>query len=357
MKSFFIDFFPPPDYLSMPAVGLDISDLSIKYAELMRKDGDIAIRNFGEMLMPAGMIEAGEIKDKEKLIEFLKPLKKEFKSKYIISCLPEEKAFLAKFEIPIMKDEDIKSALEMQIEENVPLTSQEAIFDFDVIKGAPDSNHFDIFMIAFHKNTVNDYTEVFTGAGFEPLVFEMEVQAAARTMVPKGEKGALILVDFGRTRTSMAIVSDGQVYFSSTLRVAGQEIDKMLMKNLGVDQFQAEKIKKEQGFTKDNEKIFNSILPIVSVIKDEVGKAIDYWNSRVKNDQAKKISKILLCGGDSNLFGFSEYISYELKLPVELGNPWVNILSFDKHIPEIELKDALKYATALGLALREARYE
>lgn len=357
MKGFFVNFFPPLDYLSMPAVGLDISDLSIKYAEFYRQGGTITIRHFGEKLMPAGMIEAGEIKDKEKLIEFLKPLKKELKSKYIISCLPEEKAFLAKLEIPVMKKEDIRPALELQLEEHVPLTVQEAVFDFDVIKSTSDINHFDIFMIAFHRSVVDDYTEIFIRAGFLPLVFEMEIQAAARTIVPEGEKGTAILVDFGRTRTSMAIISDGEVYFSSTIRVAGQEIDKMLMKNLGLDQFQAEEIKKEQGFTKDNEKIFNSILPVVSVIKDEVGKAIAYWNSRLKNNESKKISKILLCGGDSNLFGFPEYISYELKLPVELGNPWVNILSLDKHIPEIELKDALKYATALGLALREARYE
>jgi len=60
----------------------------------------------------------------------------------------------------------------------------------------------------------------------------------------------------------------------------------------------------------------------------------------------------LLCGGDANLIGFPEYLSYELKLPVEIGNPWINILSFEKRIPEIELRESLSYAIALGLALR-----
>jgi len=88
---------------------------------------------------------------------------------------------------------------------------------------------------------------------------------------------------------------------------------------------------------------------------------MSYWDSQLNERgksalpaevKGKKIAKILLCGGDSNLFGFSEYLSYELKTPVELSNPWINITSFSEHIPEIELRESLIYTTALGLALR-----
>jgi len=355
MKNFLINYFPPPDYLAMPAIGFDISDLSIKYVEFSKRGDRLIINRFGERLMPQGMIEAGDIKDKERLINFLSPLKKELKSKYITSCLPEEKAFLARLDMPVMDREDLRKAIELELEEHIPLSLGEAVFDFDV-KREDGEDHLDVFVIAFPKSVVNDYTEVFTRAGFLPLIFEMEIQAAARAVVSRDEKKTFILVDFGRTRSSMAIVRGEEVFFSSTIRVAGQDIDKMLMKNLDIDQFQAEKIKREQGMARENEKIFNSILPIVSVIKDEISRAIFFWNSRVKDDDDKKISKVLLCGGDSNLLGFPEYVSYELKLPVEIGNPWVNVLSFDEQIPEIELRDALKYSTAIGLALRKLKY-
>ena len=338
----------------MPALGLDISDRSIKYVELGKKREEIFIRRFGGHLIPRGLIEAGEIKDKEKLIGLLKNLQKELKSKYLIIALPEEKAFLARVKLPMMKEEEIRGALELQLEEHIPLSINEAIFDFNVTREVSGSNYIDVCLIAFPKKVVEDYRDVFIKAGFIPLVLEMEMQASARTIVPQNEKKTLVVVDFGQTRTSFSIVSRNEVQFTTTIRVAGEELEKALMRNLKVDQIQAEKIKKESGFrkSKENEKIFNSILPIISVIKDEIGKCINYWNSNFGDNDLKKVSKILLCGGDSNLFGFSEYLSYELKLPVEPGNPWVNIFSFEEHIPEIELKDSLSYAIALGLALR-----
>ncbi len=352
--NFFTKFFPPPTYLLMPALGLDISDRSIKYVGLGKKKEKIFIQRFGGHLIPRGLIEGGEIKDKKKLIGLLKDLQKELISKYIITALPEEKAFLARIKLPMMKKEEVRGALELQLEEHIPLSVNETIFDFKITGEKPDSNYMEICLIAFPKKVVEDYRDVFTEAGFIPLAMEMEMQASARAIVPQGEKNTLAIVDFGQTRTGFVIVGKNEVQFATTIKVAGEELEKALMRNLKVDQVQAEKIKKERGFikSKENEKVFNSILPIISVIKDEIGKCINYWDSNFGDNDLKKVSKILLCGGDSNLFGFLEYLSYELKLPVELGNLWVNIFSFEEYIPEIELKDSLSYATALGLALK-----
>lgn len=343
-RDFFLNVFPPPKYLQMPAIGFDISDRSIKYVEICKKQGTIFVRRFGEYLIPESIIESGEIKQKEKLTDFLKTIQKELKLEHLIVALPEEKVFLAKVKLPLMKKEEIRGALELQLEEHIPLSVNEAIFDFDI----SDKNYLDINLIAFPKGIVESYRDVFVGAGFTPLVFEMEVQAASRVMVPNNEIQTIILVDFGRTRTTLTIISGTKPQFTSTIKVGGEDLEKSLMKNLEIDRFQAEKIKKNQGLvkSKENEKIFNSLLPLVSVIKDEIHKLIIYCNSQ------NRVSKILLGGGDSNLIGLPEYLSYELKLPVELGNPWVNIISFKEHIPEIELRESLIYATALGLALR-----
>jgi len=359
MSNFFLKFFPPPKYLQMPAIGFDISDRSIKYVELCKKHGTIFVKRFGEHLLPEGIIEGGEIKQKEKLTDFLKTIKKEEKSDYLIVALPEEKAFLARTKLPLMGKGEIRGALELQLEEHIPLSADEVIFDFNIIKENTEKKNFDINLIAFPKLFVGGYRDIFINSGFTPLVFEMEVQAAARVIVPKNERQTVIMIDFGRTRTTLTIISDNKPRFTSTIKVAGEDLQKALMKNLQIDQFQAEKIKKEHGLvkSKENEKIFNSLLPIVSVIKDEIWKCINYWDSHLEeNDYSKSVSKILLYGGDSTLIGLPEYLSSELRLPVELGNPWVNILSFEEHIPEIELRESLIYTTALGLALRAIDY-
>ena len=93
---------------------------------------------------------------------------------------------------------------------------------------------------------------------------------------------------------------------------------------------------------------------MVSVIKDEAAKQAAYWVSHNEDDKkTDKIAKIFLCGGESTLAGLPEFLSYELKIKVELGNPWVNIVSFEDYIPEIERRDSLAYSTVVGLALRQ----
>ena len=53
--------FPPPRYLQMPALGMDISDRSLKFVEILEKGGALRLGRFGKRTLPEGLIEAGEI--------------------------------------------------------------------------------------------------------------------------------------------------------------------------------------------------------------------------------------------------------------------------------------------------------
>ena len=358
-KNFFLDIFPPPDYLRMPVLCLDLSDKSLKYIELQRKNGAVSVRRFGSYALEEGIIEKGEIKKKERLISFLKPIREKLKTELIIASLPEEKVFLSRIKFPLMEEDKIKEALSLQLDEYVPLPDTEAIFDFDIINdfiGNKGQVHLHLNLAAFPRSFVESYRDIFTGAGFIPVAFEMEAQAFARAVVPKEEMGDVMVVDFGRSRTTFAIASGGKVQFATTINLAGEEIEKVFISHLKIDRSEVEKAKRDIGLIKrkGNEKLFESLNSIVSVIKNEAAKQAAYWASQNEDDKKNdKISKIILCGGESTLAGLPEFLSYELKMRVELGNPWVNAVSFEDYIPEIEMRDSLAYSTAIGLALRQ----
>ena len=358
-KKLFVDILPPPDYLRMPVLCLDLSDKSLKYMELKRKNGMISVKRFGLYALESGMIEGGEIKQKDKLISFLKSIKEELKTELVIASLPEEKVFLSRIKFPLMDEDKIREALSLQLEEYVPLPGAEAIFDYDVINDFIENkerSHLHLNLAAFPGSFVESYRDIFTGAGFIPAAFEMEVQAFARAVVSKEETGSVMVIDFGRTRTTYAIVSGGKVQFATTIALAGEEIEKALILHLKIDRSQVETAKREIGLIKrkGNEKLFEALSPMVSVIKDEAAKQAAYWESHNEDDKKKEeISKIFLCGGESTLAGLPEFLSYELKIKVELGNPWANVASFEDYVPEIEKMDSLAYSTVIGLALRQ----
>lgn len=360
-NKWFSDFLPPLEYLKMSATGIDVSDRSIKFVGLYTKKDNVFISKFGSRIIPTGIIESGEIKDKERFIEFLDSLRKELNIKFINVALPEERAFLSKIKLPPIKEDEIRNTIELQLEEHIPLPLDNIIFDFEFLdtdtgnKKNKYKNTFWVNIVAFPKSLIEDYRDVFVKAGFTPLVFEMEAQALARVVVPKGEKGSFLLVDFGATRVTFVIVSNTKIQFTSTIFIGGDKVNEALAKDLNIDTFQSEEIKKARGLvrSKGNEKVFNSLLRIVAAVKEEIDKHIMYWNSRVEpSEDEKMIRKILLCGGCANMIGLPEYLSYEFRLPVERANVWININPLKEHIPEIEYKDSLIYATALGLALR-----
>ena len=105
------------------------------------------------------------------------------------------------------------------------------------------------------------------------------------------EMDNVMVVDFGRTRTTFAIVSGGKVQFATTIAFAGEEIEKAFILNLKIDRSQVEAAKRDIGLIKrkGNESLFESLRPLVSVIKDEAAKQAAYWVSQ--NEDNKKMVK------------------------------------------------------------------
>lgn len=349
-----LSLFPLPGYLRMPAAGIDISDRSIKYVELKKHENEFRLRKFGEQTIEEGIIAGGVIKKEDNLVGYLKELRKKIGNDYVISSLPEEKAFLKVVRIPEMEESQVKKSMELQLEEIVPLAAKDVVFDCEII-GRLQKRGVEVSLSAFPLALANDYAGVFHKAGFTPMAFEVENQAIARALLPSQQKGTVMIVDFGRTRTSFLVAEEGVVKFTSTIPVAGESLNKSLANNLKMDIFEAERLKHKQVVNKKmDEKIVTAVLPVISSIKNEMQRIFAYRRAREENQNAdkKEIERIILCGGDSNLAGLTDYLSYELNKVVELGNPWLNVTSFRDYTPEIERRESLAYVTAIGLALR-----
>ncbi len=354
------DLFPAPNYLRMPAIGFDIADKSLKYVELKRSRNNIRLGAFDNKPIPAGIIDSGQIKQKEEFINFLKNFRKDIKNKYLIVSLPEEKTFIGNIQLPLMEEKEIRGSLELQLEEHIPLPVKEVIFDYEIwdknCGSNGDKNHLDISFTAAPSELVNLYRDVLRSAGFTPLVFETEPHALIRALIQPEAKNSQMIIDFGKTRATFIIACGREIGLTSTIKVAGETLDISLSRAFSITPEQGEKLKKEQGLlgSEKDGKATSALLSVVSVIKNEAARHLDYWKAHAtdRSETIKEVEKIILCGGDANLIGLPEYLSHELKIPAELGNPWLNIASLEEYIPEIEQNQSLAYATALGLALR-----
>jgi type IV pilus assembly protein PilM len=355
----FLRMFPVPKFLEMPSVGLDISDQSVRFLEIIPKKEGFVIGRFGNRDIPSGVVVSGEIIKPEGLQEVLLGLKKEFGLHFVRVSLPEEKVYLFKTSVQKGDSEEMRNNIEFQLEDNVPLSPAEVVFDFDPIKVSEStSNEVGVSVSVMPENIVQSYAKAIEAAGLVPLSFEIEAQAIARSVVPFGDLGTYMVVDFGKTRTGISIKSEGVIRYTSTLDIGGNSLIVALQKVFSITEVEAEKIKKEKGLSKnvEDKEIFNALLTSVSVLRDEISRHYMYWHNTKdrEGNPPGQIQKIILCGGDANLIGLIDYLSSSLRISVELANVWINVLDFDKNIPPINFSDSLRYATTVGLALRTA---
>lgn len=355
-KSFF-DHFPAPAFLNLPFVGLDISSKAVRILELKHVGGHMEVGRYGERMLSAPF-EVENIASNEELKKVLQSIQREFKLHYVKTTLPEEEAYLFKTDVAEGTPEEMRTAIEFRLEENVPISGEEALFDFHLFKKKADSQ-YEATVTVLPKKTIDSYTKLFLECNMEPLSFLLEPTAISRSVVKRGDASAYIIVNLGEVKTGISIVSDQAIQFTSTVNIGSESFTSAISKEFNVSAEEAEKIKKEKGLVRqdDNTDVFFALANSVSVLKDEIERVFMYWHSHQdKNDaSAKNISKVVLCGKDSTMQGLKDHLAISLKVPVELANVWGNLFSFDEVIPPISQEDSLNYAACVGLLLPKTK--
>ena len=316
---------------SFPAIGVDISDESFKFVRF----------------------EEGEIKDISTVASVLKDALAEYRRKfpYLVLSLPEEKGFLRLIKIQKIPESEIRRALEFQIEEHIPFPPSELIFDYQLLpRSFATKGDTSLVVTAYPRVLVESYVDAVKRAGFIPVILELESQAVARAVVPRGSMEALLVGDIGRTRTTFSIVYHGQVLFTSTIKMGGRDIDDILMKTLHVSEIEARDVKIGRGIDTSSEEIIKSLSPTLDAFKEEAGRQIVFWNHR-REAGVPAIGRIYLCGGDAHLKGLPEYITQELHISCERARIWENLFDLNAYVPSMTAHEMLRYATAIGLAL------
>jgi len=358
-KGVFHRIFPPPKFLQMRTAGLDISDHSIRYVNLIDARNGFKIASFGARRVPDGTIESGEVKDIDGLVKAFNGLKADLGTAFVNVSLPEERAYIVKLRTPRLKRAEIRTGLDLQLSEHVPLSSSEAVFDYDLLgnQNKKRRGYLDVALSVMPRSSVEKYLAFLSRIKLLPMAFEIEAQATARAVIPKGDQGTFMIVDLGETRTGISVVEREVVVLSSSVNIGGQLITVSIQKALSVSFEEAERIKIEKGLTggKQDDRLFPAIMSVVAALRDEIGKHFMYWHTHKDQDGESHppIEKIILCGGNAPMHGLGDYLSSGLSMEAELANVMVNIRSLDEYIPDINFNESLRYATAIGLALRD----
>ena len=344
--------FAPPGYLALPTAGVDISTSGIKIAFLAEREKGLELAAFGEEHLGEGVVAGGEIADRAAVIAGLTSLAKKHNIRFANIGLPEARGYLFEAEVEGKTQEEWRNAIESHIDEYVPIPPAEVMFDLvPVAKGEKTR----VSGIGYARRVVEESVSALEEAGITVRAVESENFALPRALLAHGDQDTVLIIDIGKTTTKLLVVSARVPRLATTLDIGGHALTLAVEKHFGVSEEEARRIKAEKGIVSgtENDEYLAAMLSTVSVIREEIGRRLDYWQSHAAESGHEPVTRAVLVGGNATVRGLPEYLEAGFKVPVELGDVFVNLASRDEWLPPVDYMQSLAYGTAIGLALRE----
>lgn len=294
--------------------GLDISDYSIEALQIKRG----RIFRSARIILEQGIIEDGNILDKEKLIKKVKEVisKAKIKTKRVVLSLPESRVFIHNFSG--ISEEKI----EQEAVKTIPFNPEEVYFDI-----------LDDLYVCGQKNIIDSYKEVLEGAGLLPVIFDIEPLSLGRALKAKD----CLIIDIGARTTNFSIFdSEGRMKVSASIDRAGNYFTQAISEKLKIPLEKAEQIKKQYGLdsAKKSGRVMLILQKELQPIVKEAQKIIDFYNQEIK--------QVLLVGGSALIPKLRDYFSSNLDLEVKIGKPAL-------------FSQSILFNTVIGSALRSIK--
>ncbi len=337
-------------------IGLHINNHAIKALQFGISKNSNSVKAFTNVAMPKGLIINDDFTDHDALADLIsrsldKPQHGSFSTNRVIVALPESKSFVRIIPMQLMSDSEVGNAIMFEAESYIPLPMDQVYFDWQVLERKSDG--MDVLVIASPKAYVDNYISILEKANLKIAGIETEAQSVSRALVPTKIKEPILIADMDAFKTALVMVQDGALQFTSSIPIAGNIFTERLAKVASIPAPEAEKIKRELGFT-NTVQYPNLKLQLMPVMEDLAAEIKNILKFHYDHHETH-IATLLLTGGGAKLQHIAESLEPLLvdyaPLKVTVSNPLEHI----PNLQEVALGpyEALSFVTAIGLALWE----
>ena len=351
-------------------IGVDVGSTAVRVAEVAVGDIPVVVRAAQVPLAP-GVVEAGEVRQPEAVAEALRVVwaRSGVKSKQVHLGVGNQRVVVREIALPWLPEKELRDTLAFQVQEFIPMASDEALLDFDPLGELDQGGRrmVRILLVAAHKGMVNALVEAALAAKLDPQGIDLSPFAVIRA-VGTGDEGLDLdssgdeaIIDIGAQVTSICVHDRGVTRFVRILPSGGRDITLALASGLGVDDDVAERLKRGERVEVNGEgatplpeprEIRQLALTRAGSFVDEVRSSLEFYTAQMPNAQ---VGRMLVVGGGSRLDGLIELLQERLPVPVDRGR------LFERAKSEIELSAEASVAAeavlsvAVGLAIPDRR--
>ena len=387
-------------------IGVDVGSTAVRVAEVAAGDIPVVVRA-AQVPLPPGVVEAGEIRQPEAVAEALRELwsKSGVKSKQVYLGVGNQRVVVREVALPWLPEKELRDTLGFQVQEFIPMASDEAVLDFDPLGEMDQGGRrmVRILLVAAHKPMVNALVESALAAKLDPQGIDLTPFAVIRA-VGTGDEGLDLdssgdeaIVDIGAQVTSICVHDRGVTRFVRMLPSGGRDITLALAAGLSVDEDVAERLKRGDSIEAptqvepsagepaielpppadslpvdgppvdtlpveaprgvpaqlpDPTEVRQLALTRAGSFVDEVRSSLEFYTAQMPNAQ---IGRVLVVGGGSRLDGLLELLQERLPVPVDRGRLFERAKSEIELSAEASAEAEAVLSVAVGLAIPARR--
>jgi len=324
---------------------IDVGSYYIKFIEGREKRGGYFIRNIGYVPNPVADIKNTEDeRQKEFFINFLKKTlkSKKVKSKQTILSLSGINTIIHIFEIPNLPEEEIESAVKLEIMQVVPEGIKNLDYDYFVI---PQKEKKEIVFVGYSKNKTSSFVEILNRCRLNPIIIDHDCLAIYNFIQKyEKEKEILFLLNIGYSTTNFLLAEKNGFLLLRDLPYGVKNFISAVCENKNIPFNEGEiYFKKKENTGTIKEIVKNSLTDYFSEIKT----GIEYFKNKVN----KTPENLFITGGGGLWDGSVDVFRKAIDIETGIFNPFDRIK--EAEIPIDIRKKGTIFAVAFGLLGRE----
>jgi type IV pilus assembly protein PilM len=273
------------------------------------------------------------------------------KSKSVVIGLPSSKTFTTVIELPVMPEAELKSTLKYQIDQYIPMATNEAKVDWALLgTSLHDPKQQEILLASTANAYAEERLEFIESLGLDVIASEPDPLAMVRSLLPAGVPDGRLIIDVGELSTDLAITFGDSPRLVRTIPLGVKTLIKAAVQNLNVQEDQARQFILKFGLAPDRleGQVYRSLESTLENFATELTKSIKFFQTRYPNTP---VGGILLSGYAAIVPLFGEYVTAKTGVPSVIANPWQKVRVSQADQQQL-MTVASEFATVIGLAQR-----
>lgn len=337
-------------------LSIDIGFRNIKIVQVVVKNNEISIKNFGIAATPRNCIKNGAIKDVDTVTKEIRRVidNNHINTKNAKIVMSGTNIISRIFMIDKEPGRDIDSLVRSTVTQYMPINTEEHQIDYKVLQELRENgvDKIKVFVTAVAKRIIQSYIDILLRLGLKPMSVDIPANSTAKffnreikvneneSLFRKQKYGRLnentfAVLDFGSETTIVNILRDRVLEFNKVILSGSSNLDDEIAVAIDKKPEEAERLKKMYGIntpginaSEEQEKTFECSRRLVDKAIKQIYQCFEFYETRCYGE---KVGKIYIIGGGSLLQGLRTYLEERLAIPVYP----VGLLSIDGiHIHE-----------------------